>query len=63
MGQNGSVEEKWDTNVREKSNSQSQSNHHSHEFFISNGDLETVGDLDSVLQAINVTPTPEGIFC
>ena len=31
-----------------------------HEFFLSNGDLETVGDLDSILQAISIKPiSPE----
>lgn len=31
-----------------------------HEFFLSNGDLETVGDLESILQAISIKPiSPE----
>ena len=34
--------------------------HANHDLFISNGDLESAGDLDSILQAMNVaTPTPE----
>ena len=40
--------------------------HASHEFFLSNGDLESAGDIDSILQAMSVTPTsPEskGFLC
>ena len=60
MGQNASAEEKVDTPDISGGSPKPQVKHRNHEFFISNGDLETVGDLDSVLQAINVSPTPEG---
>ena len=60
MGQHASAEEKVDTPDVSGDSPKPQVKHRNHEFFISNGDLETVGDLDSVLQAINVSPTPEG---
>lgn len=63
MGQNASTEggtihgkENIDEIVSDIKSSQ-KINHANHEYFISNGDLETVGDLDSILQAMSVTPT------
>ena len=72
MGQNISTEAgvtKAEEIVEEEGNSVSASKHAkhaSHEFFLSNGNLESVGDIDSILQAMSVTPTsPEskGFSC
>ncbi len=58
MGQNQSAEESEETlhSVGQKPRDENTSKRHTHEFYVSNGDLETVGDLDSILQAISITP-------
>lgn len=61
MGQNISTEEGSENEQRELDEQpgvlpKTQKKQNKHQFFISNGDLETVGDLDSILQAINVSP-------
>ena len=57
MGQNVSVEEGSGAEQREVEEQPGvlpgpQKKRSKHQFFVSNGDLETVGDLDSILQAI-----------
>ena len=65
MGQNVSVEEGSGAEQREVEAQPGvlpgpQKKRSKHQFFVSNGDLETVGDLDSILQAINVSSvTPD----
>ena len=64
MGQNVSVEEGAGNDQRrpdehsEEPSPGHQKRRSKHQFYISNGDLETVGDLDSILQAIKVSPSP-----
>lgn len=58
MGQNQSAEDLDDTShsAGQTPRDDNTSKRHTHEFYVSNGDLETVGDLDSILQAISITP-------
>lgn len=58
MGQNQSAEESSETlhSPGPSPRDEKSRKRHTHEFFVSNGDLETVGDLDSILQAISLTP-------
>ena len=71
MGQSVSVEEGEGNEQRrpdepaEEPSLGHQKKRSKHQFYISNGDLETVGDLDSILQAIRVSPSPSesgGVF-
>ena len=57
MGQSLSLEEGLDTpRMEEELGKQAGRKKHNHEFFLSNGNMETMGDLHSSLEAISVSP-------
>lgn len=57
MGQGLSAEEGFSTpRGAEESGKQNARKHHDHTFFLSNSNMETMGDINSLLEAINVSP-------
>ena len=57
MGQSLSAEEDLDTpRVEEELGKQAGRKRIDHQFFLSNGNMETMGDLNSSLEAISVSP-------
>ena len=58
MGQGLSTEEGFSTpRGAEESGKQNARKHHNHTFYLSNSNMETMGDINSLLEAIHVSPS------